>query len=498
MSNFSRRSFLASMAAAPLIPFSEWFEKYAQAAPPLIRYNATTLEGQAMLKKYAQGVKTMMGTPSKDPKSWVFQWYTHWIQGPTVVQPTKNNTINSIFGASSSPGKSLAQDMWDTCQSHNGQNENYFLPWHRMFVYFFERIVRSVTDQSFTLPYWNYSVAGAAHGVIPKQFRLQNDPVFGSLFVAKRNKPPGHPNVNAGQPIDQGQPGNPLGTVALSECTYSPVGQTTQGFCLRLDSGLHGQVHVLTGNTQNMGAVPWAAGDPIFWLHHSNIDRLWASWNRAGRTNPSDAAFLAKEFIFADENGNRVVAKIKDFLKIAPLGYTYQTFERVPACPIGVQNERSAVNHFEKPGIELGSGALKVTLEPGPSAQAATSNTFANKVRRLAPGRHLYVVVKDLKADLDPGVLYHVYLELPSGTAPGRGRAKLVGTINFFDSVGHDHSSAATGDPEKFFSFDVTALAKRLQAARKLGEKPTLTIAPAGEPAANAKPVVGTISFVER
>jgi len=497
MSNFSRRSFLAGMAAAPLVPFSEWFEKYAQAAPPLIRHNATSVNGQAMLKKYAKGVKTMMATSSKDPRSWVFQWYSHWIQGPSVVQPTKNNTINTIYGAAPSAWKSLAQDMWDECQAHNGQNENYFLPWHRMFVYFFERIVRSVTDPSFTLPYWNYSVAGAAHGVIPKQFRMQNDPTFGSLFVGKRNKPPGHPDVNAGQPIDQGQPGNPLSTVALSECTYSPVGPK-QGFCQRLDFGLHGNVHVLTGNTQNMGAVPWAAGDPIFWMHHCNIDRLWASWNKAGRPNPSDPPFLAKQFTFADENGNRVLATIKDFLKIASLKYTYDAFERVPVCPIVVQGERALVNHFEKPGVELGSGAVKVTLEAGPSAQGATSATFADKVKRLKPGRHLYLIVKDLKAELDPGVLYHFYLELPSGTSPERGRANFVGTIHFFDAVGHDHSSAATGDPEKFFSFDVTALAKRLATARKLGEKPTLTIAPAGEPAADAKPVVGDISFVEQ
>jgi len=486
------------MAAAPLIPFSEWFEKYAQAAPPMVRYNATSINGQAMLKKYAKGVKTMMATPSKDPKSWVFQWYSHWIQGPQVVQPTKNNTINSIYGAAASPWKTLAQAMWDECQAHNGQNENYFLPWHRMYVYFFERIVRSVTDATFTLPYWNYSVAGSAHGVIPKQFRLQNDPVFGPLFVAKRNKPPGHPDVNAGQPIDQGQPDSPLSTIALSECTYSPVGPK-QGFCQRLDSGLHGQVHVLTGGTQNMGAVPWAAGDPIFWMHHCNIDRLWASWNKAGRQNPSDLPFLSKQFTFADENGNKVMATIKDFLKIASLNYTYDAFEPVPACPAVIQRAPDLVNHFVKPGdpVQLTPGAVRVTLERGDSAQAASSTTLADKVRRLRAGRRLYVIVKNLRADLDPGVLYHVYLELPSATSPAKGSANYIGTIHFFDATGHDHDATPGDGPEKFFSFDVTALAKRLLAARKLGEKPTITIAPTGKPASDAKPVVGDISFVE-
>ena len=52
-----------------------------------------------------------------------------------------------------------------------------------------------------------------------------------------------------------------------------------------------GQVHTLVGNLLGMGKVPWAANDPIFWLHHSNVDRLWASWNGWGRANPATAAW---------------------------------------------------------------------------------------------------------------------------------------------------------------------------------------------------------------
>src|SRR5262245_65552369 len=53
-----------------------------------------------------------------------------------------------------------------------------------------------------------------------------------------------------------------------------------------------------------MGSVPTAAGDPIFWLHHCNIDRLWESWNRVpNRTNP---AWPARAFPFADGKGAAV------------------------------------------------------------------------------------------------------------------------------------------------------------------------------------------------
>src|SRR6266849_5722509 len=89
-----------------------------------------------------------------------------------------------------------------------------------------------------------------------------------------------------------------------------------------------------------MGSVPFAAYDAIFWMHHCNIDRLWASWNKNGGKNPTNnTTWLGTQFVFADENGNRVSGKIGDFLEIAPLGYTYDAFEPAPPgfspAPVG-------------------------------------------------------------------------------------------------------------------------------------------------------------------
>src|SRR5436305_4534028 len=44
----------------------------------------------------------------------------------------------------------------------------------------------------------------------------------------------------------------------------------------RLESTPHDSVHVSIGGF--MGSFGTAARDPIFWLHHSNIDRLWDAW----------------------------------------------------------------------------------------------------------------------------------------------------------------------------------------------------------------------------
>ena len=39
---------------------------------------------------------------------------------------------------------------------------------------------------------------------------------------------------------------------------------------------LHNRVHVWVGG--HMSQIPFAAFDPIFWAHHTMIDRLWRLW----------------------------------------------------------------------------------------------------------------------------------------------------------------------------------------------------------------------------
>ncbi len=512
MSKLTRRAFLGGTAAIPLSLWlpgcngggggngSNGVEGEGPTGPTgtgpspgaLVRHDARSPEGQAMLEIYAQAVNQMKTAIAEgDPLGWVFQWYTHAVRNDR----TKAGEIARIY-PTASPDRDLANDMWNTCRAHFGPPEDDFLPWHRMYVFFFEQIIRQVSgNDEFTLPYWDYSVADPAlHGVIPPEFRQDGDPTFGSLFVGKRNS-----GVNAGQAIDQGEPGNPLSTSALGECGYSQQG-VIPGFNRRLDFGLHGNIHVLTGDSQNMGSVPWAAGDPIFWMHHCNIDRLWASWNAAGRVNPSTAAWLDQEFVFADRDGNRVVGKTADFTSIAPLGYTYDRLEPVPPCPpapapmddvpVVVQPRTAA----RAQPISLTAGAVRATLAPPPAElDEQPAPPLGDQVRALEDKR-LYLVARGLATDAQPGVLYHVYLGLPDGTNPAAGGEHLVGTLNFFGFGAHGDDMSH----DAYYSFDVTDLAKQLEADGRLGGSPSLTIAPVGTPASEAQPVVGEVTLVEQ
>jgi hypothetical protein len=70
-----------------------------------------------------------------------------------------------------------------------------------------------------------------------------------------------------------------------------------------------------------------AARDPIFWLHHSNIDRLWQMWLDLdpAHKNPTNNAWLKTAFTFAAPGGGTKSWNVSDVLDTTELGYQYDT-----------------------------------------------------------------------------------------------------------------------------------------------------------------------------
>jgi tyrosinase len=483
---FSRRSFIAGLST---IPFALWFEKFGAAQAPLTRFNLNTPQGTAMLNVYANAVQTMMNTPEPNPVGWLFQWYTHNVRGDRT-KPAEITRIYPVAG----PQKTLAQQMWNTCQAHHpGDIEDFFLPWHRMYVFFLERIVRKVSGNAgFTLPYWDYTNSSVPSGPrMPTRF-INPAATTNPLFRVNRKT-----LVKNGNPIDQNNQGS-LNLNPLKQCHYSQVG-AVQGFNLSLDANLHGTVHVLIGNSLGMGNPDWAGNDPIFWMHHCNIDRLWASWNAAGRQNPATSAWLSKQFVFADENGLRVVATVKDFKAIAPLGYKYDSLAPVPTCPPGVQAEGPPKTRARvTSSVQLGSQPVSVNLQAPPSTAAGLGD-LVQMVRNLGPTRRLFLVIRNLSTAAQPGALFNIFLEMPANPAATADDTHKVGSIHFFDAMKPGgHGPMAASAQQKFFSFDITDLAKRLAAEGRLTTTPRLTIAPSNELETDARPVVGEITLIEQ
>ncbi|KAJ6979782.1 polyphenol oxidase [Populus alba x Populus x berolinensis] len=79
-----------------------------------------------------------------------------------------------------------------------------------------------------------------------------------------------------------------------------------------------------------MGNFYSAARDPIFFCHHSNVDRMWTIWKTIPgglRRDISDPDWLNSEFLFYNENAELVRCKVRDCLDNRRLRYTYQNVE---------------------------------------------------------------------------------------------------------------------------------------------------------------------------
>src|ERR1700737_3826382 len=168
----------------------------------------------------------------------------------------------------------------------------------------------------------------------------------------------------------------------------------------------------------------------------------------------------------------------------------------VAAMTIGVN--AMAAESFEtlatsasKP-VALGAGPVTVTLAPAPGNVASLSARLAS----VRQDRKVYLVLRGLSTNEQPGVVYQIYLGLPQGVAPKPDGPYYVGSLNFFNAMSGGTEPARPD--QRFYSFDVTDLLKTLQSRKSLGDAVAVTIVPAGKPSAGAKPMIGEIALVEQ
>jgi tyrosinase len=79
-----------------------------------------------------------------------------------------------------------------------------------------------------------------------------------------------------------------------------------------------------------MAEFSTVGGDPLFYLHHCNLDRIWESWNRLGNKNPIDPNYLNRKFSYGDRSGKRVDLPVSACDRTAQLGYEYDRYEKPP------------------------------------------------------------------------------------------------------------------------------------------------------------------------
>ena len=295
---------------------------------PYTRYHVNSPEGKKMLAKLARAIHIMRQYPDYDPQSYTFWWYTHWIDGPSAHLYEESMKHKAKVIAQLPPkSQALADAMWNSCQSHTQDpadpdhyRNDLFLPWHRLYLYHFEQMVREVLqDDDFSIPYWNPAIEDVADQSLPAEFREKGSPLY---------NPTRFPWVQEGKSI-QFLFGGWISLHALNETFYIDKLNGGLGFCPQVDINPHSLVHMSIGGDMGQGFAR-VVNDPIFWPHHANIDRIWESWNRLGHKNPTDPKWLDRKFPFPDRNGKRVDVPVSAVNRIEQLGYEYDSYAEPP------------------------------------------------------------------------------------------------------------------------------------------------------------------------
>lgn len=360
---------------------------------------------------------------------------------------------------------------------HNGW---YFLPWHRMFMYWHERIIAKVlNDSTFALPFWAWDnqqdVTDPPGNVIPPQYTNPNS----SLYDPIRN------NCSQANPyIDLDTRGGVCSNKTASymrtqnnRLIYSQivVGAPTTSLFYGMpyyfgdwggagpgtfEDQPHGTVHAWVGDPyakpplktlDDMGNFGRAAFDPIFYAHHANVDRVWYLWNHipsGARSFPQNPIFNNTQFTLYDENANLVKMNVSQVLDSNLLRYRYE-YLPTPWVTNGVE-----------PGKENSIPLCNPLSKRSVTSLIATTGKFSSKLVLTDTAALTFKVRRPKKSSRGTEVLQLSGLRIPNNTAQAHWKAYLfypgvavtanaacpeyAGTLNFLPHVGQ-----ATTNPKR-------------------------------------------------
>ena len=350
----------------------------------VLRYRPNVNElREDQIQALKDAVRYMHALPKEDSRNWDYQ-----------------ANIHGTFDE-------MTSDLWNQCQ-HGSQ---YFLPWHRAYLYHFEEILREVwkenkslespdeerAEDELVLPYWNYDSLNEDDLKIPEIFRegsmcqsWAKGEKCNPLYVDDKHRGNlHHDDVDDTHPeefkldIDLNKLTN---TTDRTDFCFTKKGEDeVPGFepedpgCIGPDNngvfggrysgtllysgtgpargkgGLeaypHDIVHVQVGgsmlpdnileddllsceNRAWMSNPNCSARDPLFWVHHANIDRMWAEWSQDHDSPDQDSSVWKNgddenQVTFIDRHGDKKTYNISTFAikDTRCYGYRYNSNE---------------------------------------------------------------------------------------------------------------------------------------------------------------------------
>lgn len=389
-----------------------------------IRKNIHSPEAKDDINALNKALAIMRTKDCQDPLSWYYQGSIHWIP----------DTINNNKFCPQYKNISNLMPGWDNCtHTPEGTEKLHFLLWHRLYIWHFEKIVRKLSQkEDFALPYWSYQ-DGGDNKCLPDLFGDKSTALYESARFD---------SLNNGYPVS-GEITRALDLTKLMSYT------NYKSFCLNINAAPHGAMHDYIGagndtsgtqqfnngitgtitNTGLMGWVPTAAFDPIFWTHHSNIDRIWQQW-----TNSPNGVSVTLEqlkavewpYVFFDENGEKVEYTVEQAWEIMfNLDYDFDD------TPIKSKEPKLLATENKKP--------LSIESKPKSNVSSKLTNLTKIETPLTSTGSKNGVrVVMTVSFTKLPKGVYEVYYNLSDGETPQTNGKNFAGFMTFF---GADHKT---------------------------------------------------------
>jgi tyrosinase len=432
---------------------------------------------------YARGVAAMKARQLADPTSWRFYAAIHGIDKPLWTQ------YGYLSSSDPMPTQAQVNLYWKQCQHGSW----YFPPWHRGYLLALEATIRDAVislggPSDWALPYWNY-FGPNGENQLPPAFASPDWPDGqgnNPLFVQQRWGPNNDGNVYV--PLDE------VNLNALTVPEFTGVasggdpgfGGVDTGFSHGgqvhgdLETQPHDWVHGLVGggspqnpNLPGLMSDPDTAGlDPIFYLHHANIDRLWQVWIQGpvAQGNPTDPSWVNGPASVGQRgfampwppSGTEWSYTPGDLANLASLDYVYDDVSAASVHPeLAARLDRVAaaasapteggpavatpgknvelVGANDQPLRIVGQGEVRtpVRLDQQAAAKvranlaaAPAAATAAAAAPSLSPER-VFLNLENVRGLADH-TAFRVYVNVPEGASPADYPDRLAGNIALF------------------------------------------------------------------
>ena len=335
-----------------------------------------------------RGIAVMKALHDSDHRSWFFQAATHAYSDTLFAAARRRDPkLKTVDRAK----------YWNKCP-HFGQSSADFLIWHRAYLHFFERNLRALAgDPTLALPYWDYGNPDQRTfpEIFAPEFLDHARTIRNSLYHPNRERSFARGLLEISASV--GQAGK---TVASANFFHEVGAPGLAGDELNSDHtqiGLleqrpHNDIHLAVGGVINstngaMAEITTAAFDPVFWVHHTNIDRMWAEWaSKPGKRwgpLPPDSWFDERPWTFLDVDGTeQTLSRREAMALLADYDVHYPQLLSLTVTPVTVASAEAP-----PPTAAPGGGERALPLPEAAGAEREERATAAMAPRTAAAPR---------------------------------------------------------------------------------------------------------------